>query len=235
MIAHYGADYAGFALRSVYDLVDEINVVYTPTASHGHPTTLPCPDSREDMRAACMIGPKVKWHDAPFRYEGPQRDYALSLCTGDLALVLDCDEIWHQEILEQALRMAWDGSCQTWRLNFRTPWRSFNWLCTDNMWPDRIHDKRGFGHEQYGYLPKDWSIYHMGYAVTDKIMSYKMSVHGHLSEWLPGWYEEKWNAWPPVDDCHPTCERTWYPKPFDRELLPRVLWSHPFWDKEVVR
>lgn len=90
-ILHYGLDYVGSALRSVYDHVDTIHVVYSAHPSHGTQTNLTPPDSREDLMAAALdVGPKVQWHDVDrFWTEGPHRDYALSLCNGDLALVVD--------------------------------------------------------------------------------------------------------------------------------------------------
>ena len=109
-IVHYGLDYIGSALRSVYDQVDAIHVVYSPHPSHGSRTNLPPPESREQLMAAALdVGPKVKWHDVnQFWTEGPHRDYALSLCRGDLALVVDADEVWEPAVLEAALKLHSD-------------------------------------------------------------------------------------------------------------------------------
>jgi len=177
-----------------------------------------------------MIGPKVKWHkpERLWKKEGDHRDYALSLCSGDLVLVVDCDEVWHPPVLEKALKMAWDGSVRDWLINFTTPWRSFNFVCRDNLWPIRIIDRR---HEGTAYLPKETGeIFHFGYCTTEKILNYKMKVHGHLNQWRPGWYEEKWSAWPPVDDCHPTDVGIWHPESYDRMKLPKIMRGHKFWD-----
>lgn len=236
-IAHYGKSYIGYALRSVYDQVDALHVCYTPHPSHGHVTDATPPDSRDEMfEAATSVGPKVRWHETDlFWQEGPHRDYALSLCRGDLALVVDCDEVWHPLTLEAALRMAWDGGPKwKWRVNFLTPWRSFNWICRDDMWPDRIHDlRRG---SDIGYVPTHLGpIWHFGYAVRDEVLRYKMACHGHKDEWRDGWFEEKWSPWPPVKDVHPTCEGFWNPEPMNREALPEVMSTHPWWDVEPIR
>jgi hypothetical protein len=238
-VAHYGKDYLPWALSSVYDQVDKLHVVYTPHPSHGHATDARCPDSREEMfEAATSVGPKVRWHETDlFWQEGQHRDYALSLCRGDLALVVDCDEVWDAGVLEQALRMACDGDAHKWRVNFTTPWRSFGWVVRDPLQPDRIYDKRrGADAGHIGYVPPDLGpIWHFGYAVCDEVMAYKMLCHGHKGEWRDGWFEEKWSPWPPVDDVHPTCEGFWNPEPMDRETLPDVMRSHPWWDVEPIR
>ena len=236
MICHYGLDYISSALCSIYDHVDAIHVVYTKHPSHGTQTTLTPPDSREDLMAAALdVGPKVQWHDVDrFWQEGPHRDYALSLCKGDLALVVDADEVWKPDELEAALKHAYDANePRTWLVNCLTLWRSFNWLVRDNMWPVRIHDLRQPLDAGPGYIPQDLAqFYHFGYAVTSKVMNYKRAIHGHVGEWREDWYRTKWDVWPPQPDCHPTCERTWFPEPFDRKLLPQVMWSHPFYNVE---
>lgn len=237
-VLHYGKDYLPFALKSVYNQVDRLHVVYTPTPSHNHQTNAPCPESEDELKeAALAVGPKVHWHKVTqFRYEGHHRDYALNLCrAADMALVLDADEVWPAETLERALRQVWDGSAKVWRVEFRTPWRSFNWLCRDEMKPDRFHDFRPSATEQYGYVNPEWDIYHFGYAVTDAIMAYKWKVHGHRNEARAGWFEEKWSAWPPVQDVHPTCVGFWNPEPFDKMLLPPIMRTHPFWSREMIK
>jgi len=236
-ILHYGLDYLPFALKSVYDQVDRLHVVYTPHPSHGHKTDAACPETEDELKeAALSVGPKVEWTKVErFWREGEHRDYALSLCgDADVALVVDADEVWDPDVLERALAAVWDGSAGTWRLEFRTPWRSFNWLCTDHMKPDRLRDQRPGRRDEFGYLPPEWDVWHFGYAVPSEILRYKMKIHGHLNEWRPGWYEEKWEPWPPVDDVHPTCKDTWHPAPFDKERLPGLMKLHEFWSLEKI-
>jgi len=232
-IAHYGADYIGYALASVEPHVDKIHVVYTPHPSHGRTTDLPCPDTRQAMMDAALDVPKTIWHETSlFWQEGPHRDFAESLCRGDLALVVDCDEVWHGEVLEQALKMAYDGEAKRWRVNFTTPWRSFKWVVTDPLWPDRIIDLRP-GKKGYGYVSAS-PIWHFGYATRTDIVKYKMSIHGHAGEWRPNWFADKWTPWPPVDDLHPTNVNFWYPQPLDRNRLPAIMHKHPFWELEPI-
>ena len=233
---HYGLDFLPWAIRSVYDHVDVFHCVYSPHPSHGSRTTLPPPETREQLMAAALdVGPKVQWHDVTrFYTEGPHRDYALSLCQGDLALVVDADEVWHPHELEAALKHAYDhNEARTWLVNCLTLWRSFNFMCTDNMWPVRIHDLRQPRDAGPGYIPQELAqFYHFGYAVRDSIMKYKLSCHGHRGEWRSDWYQTKWDIWPPQPDCHPTCLDTWFPEPYNKNKLPQVMWSHPFFNVE---
>lgn len=238
-ILHYGADYLSYALRSVYDQVDRLHIFYTPTPSHGHRSALQPPETRDQLLlAAFAFDPdgKVGWHDAPFTQEGPQRDSALRVCMdagADLVVVLDADEIWPEETLSLCLQQAASRpGVRNWLVNFTTLWRSFHWVCRDELWPVRIINLRAAAVGEYtAYLDRsNGEAYHFGYAVRDEIMRYKMSCHGHKGEWRRDWYESKWLAWPPVGDCHPTCERTWTPEPFDAGSLPGFMQAHPFYD-----
>ena len=234
---HYGRSYVSYAIKSVYDHVDRFHVVYTPTPSHGQRTGAVCPETKEQLLAQVLAydpQDKIRWHEVDnFKWEGQHRDYALSLCQGDLALVVDYDEVWEGDVLDQALRMAWDGVERNWLINFTTLWRSFDWCCRDNMWPVRIIDKRR--KDGTAYVDKELGdIHHFGYCVTDKILEYKMSCHGHKGEWRPNWWTEKWEPWPPVKDVHPTCLDTWFPTPYQRDRLPKLLRQHPFYGIEKV-
>jgi len=234
-VLHYGLDYLPYAIKSVIDQVDRFHVVYTPHPSHGSRTDVPPPETRAQLHAAAMaVGPKVVWHDVDaFWQEGPHRDYALSLCQGDLALVVDADEVWDGAMLERVLRFAYDGAHRDTLVACKTLWRSFNWLCEDPMQPVRVIKKAGTG--TAAFAPDGGWFWHFGYAVRDEICRYKWRCHGHLAEFRQGWFEEKWEPWPPVDDVHPTCaDHMWDPKLFDKERLPEVLRGHPFWDLEMI-
>jgi hypothetical protein len=241
-VAHYGKDYIGYALRSVYDFVDQAHVIYTPTPSHGHQIDVPPIESRLDvMLAATDYDPhaKLRWYETKHvRYEGLQRDMAVRTCYqagAEMILVVDCDEVWPAEVLRQALDYAWrENRARNWLVNFTHLWRSFNWCCRDEGWPVRIIDLRHA--EGTAYIPRELGeIYHFGYAVRHEIMAYKWKIHGHKDEMRPGWLATKWAAWPPDEDCHPTNNQGfWNPEPFDRERLPELMRAHPFWDLERV-
>lgn len=236
-ILHYGRDYLPYALRSVYHSVDHLHVIYTPHPSHGHNVDVACPESRESLlQAALSYDPddKIDWYDTRgLVTEGPQRDMAVNICQragAEMILVVDCDEVWPQRVLEQALEFAQrEDKARNWLINFTHFWRSFDYVCIDNNWPVRIIDLRH--KDGTGYIPADFGeIYHFGYAVRDEIMRYKWQIHGHKDEIRPGWWE-KWEAWPPADDCHPTNgDNWWMPEPFDKRALPEFMREHQFYN-----
>jgi hypothetical protein len=242
-VLHYGRDYLPYAIQSVYDAVDRFFIVHTPHPSHGTRVDVPAIESEQELRdAALSYDPrgKIDWESTVrFWQEGQHRDYALSKCQewgADLVLVLDADEVWPTASVFAALNIAHrQAKARNWLLNFTTPWRSFYWVCRDHLWPVRIIDLRQPGGTAYLPMEELGDVYHMGYAVTDKVMRYKWRCHGHIGELRPHWFEKKWAVWPPAPDCHPACaENTWMPEPFDPRLLPLVLWSHPFWGMEPI-
>jgi len=243
-ILHYGESYLAHSLRSIAPVVDHSYILYNNHPSHGHRTDTPPIESRDELMASIPANEwsKLTWIDTDFWDEGRQRDYALSVASQNASLVLVCDydECWHPHVLDKALNHVWQmNGARNWLINFRHAWRSFNFMCDDQNWPVRIIDTRHSG--GVGYVPKELGdIYHFGYAVTDKVMRYKWECHGHKDELRPNWYEEKWQAWPPVDDCHPTNGKNdegvgwWNPKPFDKRELPYVLHSHPWFNVDKV-
>jgi hypothetical protein len=53
-ILHYGRPYLGYAVQSLLDQVDDILILYTDKPSQGFQSTIPCPDSEEDLQAEVM-------------------------------------------------------------------------------------------------------------------------------------------------------------------------------------
>lgn len=242
-ICHYGVAYLQYALQSSQSLVDNQFIIYTQHPSHGHQTHYPCPESREDLMSSIAHLEKTRWVDVDkFYHEGPQRDFSLSLAIqeGDLVLVQDYDEVWPYKTLVNVIDHVWkSNSARNWLINFTHFWRSFDWVCRDDGWPVRIIDSRH--NSGLAYVPKELGeIYHFGYAVTNDIMHYKLSCHGHKDELRPNWFEEKWLAWPPPEDCHPTNGRKqdgsgwWDPQPFDKHSLPDLMLSHPYFGLERI-
>lgn len=245
-VLHYGLSYLSTALQSTQDLVDKQFVFYTSHPSHGHVSNIPPIESRDEIMASIPepLWKKVYWIDTDnFWEEGQQRDFALSVASreADFVLVQDYDEIYSLETLDKILGYVWDkNNARNHLVNMRHMWRSFDYSCTDDGWPVRIIDLR-HSERTTSYVPRELGdIWHFGYAVTDKVMRYKWTCHGHLNELRPNWYEEKWLAWPPVEDCHPTNGRKengegwWDPKPYDKFLLPEIMRNHPYWEVEKV-
>jgi hypothetical protein len=245
-IIHYGVDYLSYALRSVYDYVDELHIFYTPTPSHGHITNLPPIETKEELqRAAFAYDPdkKVRWYTMlNVKYEGEQRDLALLTVVNagaELVLVLDCDEVWPENTLYNTLQLAENGNCRDNLVNMIHLWGSFNWACRDDGWPVRIINL--MREDGICYLPREAGpVYHFGYAVTHKVMRYKWNIHGHKNELRPEWFNEHWNVWPPTDNSHPTNGRNergeafWTPEPFDKSQLSELMKDHPFYGLERI-
>lgn len=245
-IVHYGKSYLSYALRSVRPITDHNFIFFTPHPSHGHRTDLPPIESRDEVMSSIPVDmwDKITWYDTDtFWHEGGQRDYALSIASQDYDLVinLDYDEIWSEEALEAIINHVWkSNNARNHLLNFYGHfWRSFSWICKDEGWPVRIIDTR---HKSgLAYIPKELGpVWHFGYAISDKVMQYKLQIHGHHDELRPEWLEEKWNVWPPVEDCHPTNGRKedgtgwWNPEPFDKYLLPEFMYSHPYFNLDKI-
>lgn len=237
-VLHYGLSYLPSALASVRDFVDYSLVSYTPHPSHGSRAPVQCPETEAELRdAAHTASDKVRWTRVDqFWQEGKHRDHALAQCAdADVVLVLDADEVWDPAVLDAALKQVVDGSASIWRLRFTTPWRSFGWVVRDDMLPERFRDQRQGRGAQYGCIDQGHGpVWHFGYAVTDKIMRYKWMCHGHKTELREGWFEQKWEPWPPVKDVHPTCVGFWNPEPMDKRVLPEIMRAHPFYDLDRI-
>lgn len=233
MILHYGADYLPYAIQSVYNSVDEINIIYTPHPSHGHRVDVKPIETEELLfERAFKYDPEDKIHwfkTEKFWQEGDHRDYALSLCNYDTVLVLDYDEVWHRDVLEKALNHVYtENKARDWLINFTHIWKTFDFCCKDQGWPVRIIDKRH--RDGIEYVTKDFGpIFHFGYAIENEVMRYKWSCHGHKNELRPNWFEEKYENWTEdIDDVHPTNSKGWWnPERFYKEELPLVMRNHP--------
>jgi len=249
-IVHYGADYLGYALRSIYDNVDLIHVIFTPHPSHGYRVDIPPIESKEQIQQSipAEILDKVHWYEMEGIYqEGQQRDHALRICReagADIVLVVDCDEVWPSETLRLFLSFVTlnyqGGLNRNYLVNMVHLWRSFNWCCRDENWPVRVIDLTT-DNDRTVYIPRELGeVYHFGYAVRDQVMQYKWKIHGHRDELRPGWLDNEWQWCPPQENVHPTNERNnegvgfWNPEPFDKRELPLFMRQHPFYGLERI-
>lgn len=239
---HYGSDYLGYAIKSVYDFVDKVLVLYSERPSHGHTGGLVNPDTPEVLKdAAFQFGDpenKIMWVTGRWPNEGGHRNAATKYAQdekADALLVVDADEIWHPDAVEPTLKFAMDNAsdrvCRARMIHF---WRSFSHICTDAMTQDRvIFINRSPG--SFCYAPMEKPICHMGYARKPEDVSYKISIHGHKAEWRRDWFTHKFMQWPPPEDLHPTCVDTWSTVPYDKSLLPEILKAHPYFDMEPIQ
>jgi len=234
---HYGKDYLGYALRSVIDHVDEAWVVYSPVGSHGFRTDLRCPDTEAELYAIARqaAGDKLRWITGEWTNEGAHREAIFEYVPdADVILVVDADEIWTNNLIEDALRMK-DISEPFRRglipcVHF---WRSFWRAITDDMAaPTRvIYPKVKNDDTSYIGLTK---INHMGYAQRSEIVYYKQYTHGHKNEWRQIWFETKFRPNAQVD-VHPTNHDYWNPVAVNAlDYLPSWMAEHPYFVLDVI-
>lgn len=238
---HYGKDYLLQALLSIKDHVDEIALFYSAKPSHGTATKLPCPDTREELRAiADQVG--ATWieinqvtqenqHRIQYERYGAKHGY-------DQILIVDSDEIFTNVPAmlaaareKKARRIGVAGS------QWVTLWRSFNEYVTDGFAPIRVLNLK----EPEGEAVIDQGfIYHMGYCIPDKLMEYKVSCHGHRADFLRNrnWLRDKWHGYEQgkTNYLHPATEAYWQEtKPFDKATLPQVLKDHPYYHLDRIQ
>lgn len=239
---HYGKEYLEHSIRSIYPLVDMIGIFYAPLPSHGYRgTALANPDSWKDLaeaiwRAGDPQG-KVTIEHGDWRTEGQHRNYAVDAIFGrgaEIVLIVDGDEVWDEAALEEAICKFQILDANLARVNFLHFWRSFDWVCHCVMMPIRLQNAP-VGTE--GYIRMAQPVYHFGYASRPALVRYKASIHGHRDEWRNGWFDEKFMAWSPespVEDVYPAGVGIWNPQRFNKEELPAIMRSHPYWHRGII-
>ena len=236
---HYGSDYLGYSIKSVYDHVNKIHILYTSRPSHGHASNMVNPDTKEKLTTAANLfgDPKGKiiWHEGQWNNEGAQRNTITEIAKQDNAdtkVVVDSDEIWDEDVLLKSIEDSNKGSARNNCIRMLTFWRSFSNVCHDEMMPTRvICCKRT--NNTVSYLGN--RVNHFGYARSVVDVAYKMSIHGHKGEWRNDWFD-KYKNWPKSGniDLHPTCNNVWNATPYDKTKLPVFMRSHPYYNLEVI-
>jgi len=245
MALHYGADYLGYAIKAVIDQVDTFYVLYSPKPSYGHDSGRDCPDTEELLfqTAHAAAGDKLKWvlirhtiREGDHRNQIFQQIYSSE--KPDILAVIDSDEIWGAEAFAAGIKYAYDSKAfnigakhDGWK-HF---WRSFNEYCTDGFCPIRFHNL-GVGRGTQD-LECPAEIYHFGYAQRNPVMDYKWSIHGHQDELRTEWRHNIYNLYKKgvTRDLHPVAYGLWpETKDFDRNKMPQVMHSHPFFNMERI-
>lgn len=248
---HYGKEYLAWSVRSVQDEMDELHFLYSPRPSFGYESGMACPDTEEELRmeAARFATKPIIWHRSDgWRAENQHRGSIEQIAKNvgaETVLVVDADEVWPRAALVGALQEAEATEAFQFLPRFVHFWRSFNWVCEDPSRPVRIVRYGKTGHHFLGQVDP---VLHFGYAQSEELTKYKISIHGHKSEWRPEWMEKKFMAWHPGDgmvDVHPTCgfnntfnDYFWTPRPIQRDILRVVnetLHDHPYSGKDVIR
>lgn len=239
----YGKEYFAWSIRSIQDAVDEVHILYTSQPSFGHGTNLICPDTKAELQEELRrFGHEpIYWHEGSWGTEGAHRDAILDIARereADQILVVDADEIWDPAALKNALDLSRQMGSKIVRARFVHFWRSIKWVCKDPALPARIINMKGQG--EWYLSPQDHPVFHFGYAQSATLVRYKEAIHGHKSEWRPGWFENKFLTWMPgcgMRDVHPTCVDFWTPERTDEKMekvLEPLLGDHPYWGRDVI-
>jgi hypothetical protein len=233
---HYGKEYLKEAIEAVKNSVDIHLMLYTREPSYGHGTDMINPDTEEELKAICDQFDHVVWMDIENRAkaENVHRQIAIDYAIKnkfDIVLVVDSDEVWIPERVQEAIDYAANSS--NGRFGIRgsqwvTLWKSFDEYVTDGFAPIRLFNlKNDINKEE---LIEKGFLYHMGYCISDALMEYKISCHGHKNDFRnnSGWYRDKWvNYKKGVQYLHPATQAYWIDaQPFDKTTLPDVLKKH---------
>lgn len=239
-VLHYGSDYLKYALASVHDAVDAQYVLYTSQGSHGHRTSTPCPDTREQLAALAIegAGSKLRWVEKDFDNEGAQRGYIHELePDADCIVVVDADEVFSEQLVSSILHYANSDMMKPRRLRvpFVHYWRSFKrGFAHDPAYPERVIFPKGL--EGSGGWDDKWGVvHHFGYAQRSEIVRYKLETHGHLAEFRKDvdWFNDVFMTNRQYD-CHVVGSDAWTCEDMDASALPRVLNDHPYKDLQVI-
>ena len=242
-VLHYGKEYLRYAIEAIYPVVDKIVIVYSPTPSHGHESHLECPESLGELFSEAMaidVDEKIIWINKTFQNEHVHRDYAYDKCKrlgADVVVVTDADEIWDTNMLKHIISAAKEEGKARYRIMMQHFYRSFDEVCRDPHRQVRILNPKADNNEEIDIHTVKPVIHHFGYAQSEKIIYYKISCHGHKSEFRPQWFEDKFLNYQKgiTKDVHPVCHTNfWNPQPFDKEKLPLILHKHPYFNKEVI-
>jgi hypothetical protein len=149
----YGKEYLKESLLSIRDHVDKMVVAYTYNPSHGHRTTLKCPDSVDEIHAICseVLGSKLIWDEKQsYNHEGEHRAVARKYADGyDLILTIDADEVFDPYGVQEALLYAWNNPQRYYGIKgYVNFWRCFDFACYDGFRPIRIENLRNHNSQQ---------------------------------------------------------------------------------------
>lgn len=238
---HYGKDYLKYVLESIRPFVEDILILYTKTPSYGHTSNLQNPDTEEELRAICGKFSCI-WMDVTgTSREGTHRQMAYDWAKKqinskngrnyDLVFAVDADEIWNPEKVPEALHAAYNSGYHHHCIsgnNWWHFWKGFKEVNTDGFYPNRITNLNNYVTNQT--IIDKGEIYHMGYAISEEAMRYKIGCHGHKSEIENSWLTDKWINYERgvTTHLHPASRDIWIEtKDFEGDL-PTFLKDHPY-------
>lgn len=230
---HYGSDYLKAALTSIDPFVDTILILYSETPTYGHSGSLKNPDTKEVLQSICAEFDKVRWVDITNRRisrENVHRElayqYAREKGGYDLVFAVDADEVWEQSTIEETLTTAYNSNAffnhighEAW-LHF---WKGHKEYNTDGFYPLRIVNLNNNNTDHT--ILNCGRLYHMGYAISEDAMRYKISCHGHKREIAQTWMHDKWLNYQKgvTTHLHPASQDVWIETKIFEGKLPDYL------------
>lgn len=238
---HYGKSYLGSAIRSVIDAVEEFHILYTDKPSHGSSTSLPCPDTEDELRAIAeqAAGSKLRWHKGNWRQENEQRNSIEQYAPdADVILIIDSDEVWRDETLK-LLEEEIDYNGRYITIPFFHIYRNFHHaVMHDPAAPPRIlFPKNTTG--LIAHASQAQAITHFGYCQPAEYMRYKLNIHGHkhqlaysADEYTDLIYLDptRWT------NLHPVGSEWWSAEAINpRDAMPEWMLDHPYAKLDIVK
>jgi hypothetical protein len=232
---HYGSEYLPYSIQSIRDHVDKILIIYSEKPTYGHTSNLQNPDSKEDIIRICEeYGCEFMNITAlHIGQENEHRKIGIDYARAegyDMLVACDYDEVWKD--LDIALEIASKGKAFQYGIRgecWYHFWKSFNEVNTDGFSPIRIFNlKKQKGED----LIVAGTVYHFGYAISRELMDYKISVHGHKTE-FGNWVDTKWKTYERgrTRYLHPATNAYWVEtEDFDKTTLPEFMRDHPMYE-----
>lgn len=234
---HYGQEYLDVAIRAIDPFVEKIVILYSDQPSYGFNTSLKNPDVASTMaQIAHNASSKIQWENILSSAENQHRGYIHKFAQGyDGILAFDADEVFEPADIQIFIDYCHNGNARWYGVDgYINFWKSFNHACYDGFRPIRYENL----HKSQGQdLNAKCRIYHFSTAQRMDIMRYKLAIHGHKNEIRENWLKEVYEAWTPennLQDLHLVARNLWNAVPFDKNIMPNILKSHPNFDKEII-
>ena len=255
VMLHYGLEYLEYALIPLCEVCDKVIILYSLNPSHNGKDQQVNMETRRELMIIAAKFEKVEWVDVYNCYdEGTHRNEIFKHSQKyDVLVNADYDEVWDVDDLGRAVVECYNSPYRNHGIDgFIHFWKSFRYVAanykilqddgrylegkeSDLFRPHRlIHLREKNTVRQPDIKAK---IYHFGYAIQRRKMTYKLSIHGHRSEWDKTWFET-WRSWQPSrkkGKFHPVSKEVWLNiKQFDHTKLPKIMKSHPYYNLNMI-
>jgi hypothetical protein len=233
---HYGREYLEACIKSIDNHVDKILILYTEQPSYGQNRGLKNPESKQELlNIVSTASNKIEWVEISASQENKHREMVFRYSNGyDLIMAVDADEIFTDvEEMKEAAFKTGARHINVAGSQWQHFWRSFNEVHRDGFAPTRFHVVNNTTDNATIHCGQ---IYHMGYAQSEELTRYKISVHGHKS--IPGsWFNDKWLTYVKGTTklLHPDSQTVWIEtEPFDKSTLPQTLKDHKYYSLDKI-